>query len=372
MSLSYNKGMDDRKRAIADLESKKKETLRSLEAMYEDFGAALFNRAGGQEARLGESAEEYLRLQKEIADSQGLIQLTEADTRRFKELEQEILGKEREHTALLEEIQNACTDVGRDAAGDEAFVTPLGELQLQIDQVIPKLEDARNKLDELEGRGGAGVFGWIGKSAQGAVYRTLAVKHQGSLKKLYTSAGERLAGPENESFIAGSAIEDAVRAVRDMKKQALAQGQELERLREERRRLGTVFGAEGGPVRRVQNLEKHIAHIRLELKLVYRRAGGEALSESRDSRFAGVLGPEDQRVVEMAGQNKAAIAGYDREIEKLKTAIAIDGEKAGIEKMKRSIEEQRQKIGAAEGRIGDLETQIREAEARIEELSKLV
>ncbi|MDR0400767.1 MAG: hypothetical protein LBH51_07460 [Treponema sp.] len=364
--------MDDRKRTIADLESRKKESLRSLEAMYEDFGATLFNRHSGQEALLGESAEEYLRLQKEIADSEGLIQLTEADTRRLKDLEQEILTKERAHTALSEEIFKACADVGRDAAGDNAFSTLLGGLYLQISQTIPKLEDARSKLDEIEGRGKGGVFGWIGKSAQGAVYRTMTVKHQGSLAKLYTAAGERLVSPENEALVAGHAIEDAVRAVRDMKEQALAQGQELDQLREERRRLGGVLGAEGGPVRRVQNLEKHMAYVRSELKLVYRRLGEQATDESQGSRFAGVLMPEDQRILELAGQYKETIAGYEREIEKLRTAIAIDGEKAEIEKMKRTIEDQRRKIGAAEERIGGLEAQIRSAEARIEELSKLL
>jgi hypothetical protein len=367
--------MDDRKRAIADLELKKKESLRSVEAMYEDFGTTLFNRAGGQEALLaplGEHAEEYLRLQKEIVDSEGLIQLTEADTRRFKDLEREILVKEGELTAFSGEVLNACADLGRDAVGDEAFSSLLGGLWQQIDQLTPKLEDAKGRLEELEDRAGAGLFGWIGKSAQGAVYRTLMVKHQGSLKKLYTAAGERLSDPENESLAAGHDLEGAVRALRDMRESARAQGQELDRLREERRRLGTVFGAEGGPVRRIQNLEKHIAYIHSELKLVYRRLGEQAVAESQGPRFAALLAPEDQRVLEMVGESKTTIAGYDREIEKLKTAIAVDEEKAEIEKMKRAIEDQRQKISAAEGRIGELQTRIADAESRVEELSKLL
>jgi chromosome segregation ATPase len=372
MSLAYTREMDDRKRAIADLEFKKKESLRSLEATYEDFGTTLFNRVSGQEALLGENAEEYLRLQKEIADSEGLIQLTEADTRRLKELEQEILAKEGEHTAFSGELLNVCADLGRDAVGDDAFSTPLGGLHQQISQLIPKLEDAKSKLDELEDRAGSGIFGWIGKSAQGAVYRTLMVKHQGSLRKLYIAAGERLAGPENESLITGHDLEGAVRTFRDMRESSLAQGRELERLREERRRLGTVFGAEGGPVRRIQNLEKHIAYIRSELKLVYCRLGEQAADESQGPRFAAVLAPEDQRVLEIAREGKETIAGYDREIEKLKTAIAIDEEKAEIEKMKRAIEEQRQKIATAEGRIEELRARIDDAESRIGELSKLL
>jgi chromosome segregation ATPase len=364
--------MDDRKRVIADLELKKKESRRSLEATYEDFGTALFDRFSGRETVLGENAEEYQRLQREITDSEGLIRLTEAETQRLKKLEEEILAKEREHAAFSKELLNAYIDLGRDAVEDDAYAAALGSFRQQIGLLLPKLEDAKAKLDELEERAGPGIFNWIGKSAQGAVYRTLMVKYEGSLKKLYAGAGEKLAGPEYESLVAGYGLEESARAARGMKETAFAQVQELDRLREERRRLGTAFGAEGGPVRRIQNLEKHIAYIRSELKLVYRRLGEDAADESQGARFAAALVPEDRQVLDIARRSKEIIAEYDRKIEKLKTAIAIDEERAEIEKIQRAIADQQQKISAAEGRIGELKTQIGEAEARIEELSRLL
>jgi chromosome segregation ATPase len=198
------------------------------------------------------------------------------------------------------------------------------------------------------------------------------VKYEGSLKKLYTAAGEKLAGIEYESLVAGHELEESARAARGMKETAFTQVQELDRLREERRRLGTAFGAEGGPVRRIQNLEKHIAYIRSEIKLVYRRLGEEAADEFQGARFAAALAPEDQRILEITRRGKETIAEYDRKIEKLKTAIAIDEERAEIEKIRRAIADQEQKISMAESRIGEMKTQIGEAEARIEELSKLL
>jgi predicted RNase H-like nuclease (RuvC/YqgF family) len=364
--------MDARKRTIGELDLKKKESLRSLGAIYEDFGEILFGRLSGQEEILGSDAEEYLKLRKEIIDSEGLIKVTEADTQRLKELEGEILAREREHAALIAAIQEACADLGRDAVEDEAFSGLLGGCRQQIAQIVPKLEDARARLEEIEDRGGRGFFGWIGKNTQQAVYKTLVVKHQGALKKLYAMAGEKFAAAGNEVQVMGHDLEGAAHTVRDMKENALVQTRELEKLREERRRLGSMFGAEGGPVRRIQNLEKHIAHIRSEIKAVYRRVGELVAAEGRGERFNRVLMPEDDRILDMANRSKELIAEYSREIEKLKTAISIDDEKAEIEKMERAIVEQKQRIAVAEGRIDELNRQIEEAGSHIEELSALL
>jgi chromosome segregation ATPase len=372
MSLAYNGKMDERKRTIGELELKKKESLRSLEAMCEDFGETLFGRIPGQENLLGPSADEYLKLQKEIIDSEGLIRLTEADTQRLRELEEEIHAKEQQSSALGGDIVEACAELGRDAVGDDAFSSLLGVYQQQIRVLVPKLEDAKNKLDELEERAGSGIFSWIGRNAQGAVYRTLVAKHQGTLKKLYAAAGEKLAHPVNSSLVSGHVLEDEVRAVRDLKEGRDALNREIDGLKNERRLLGNTFGADGGPVRRIQNLEKHIAQIRSELKLVYRRVGELAADETQEERFSAVLRPEDQRVLEMVGRSKASIAEYGREIEKLKTSIAIDEEKAEIEKMKRAITEQEQRIAVAGERIGELNRQISGAQAHIEDLTKLL
>ncbi|MDR0669387.1 MAG: hypothetical protein LBF95_04825 [Treponema sp.] len=362
--------MDERKRTISELEFKRKEARRSLELLYEDFGEALFGRYPGQEDLLGETAEDYLRLQKELADSQSLIRLAEADIRRLNELGEEIRAKERENALISAEIPNIRADVGRDALGEERFSVLLEAYRQQIERLIPKLEEAKGKVEELDDQAGSGFFGWLGKNTQGAVYRTLAARYQGNLKKLYAAAGEKLAAPEHESLAAGHEMEDAIRILRDTQADAAARNRELAGLREEQRRLKAGAGPDGGPFKRIQALERHIALIRSNIRAVYGRLGAEAVSGAE--RFDRLLQPEDQRIVETGRRSGEAIAGYERSIEKLKTSIAIDEKKAEIEKMKRAVEEQERRIAGAEERITNLKAQIEETEARIEELSKLL
>ncbi|MDR0731743.1 MAG: hypothetical protein LBF63_08750 [Treponema sp.] len=364
--------MDERKRTINDLEQKKLETRRSLDLLYEDFGETLFGRFPGQEDLLGETAEDYRRFQKEIADSQSLIQLAEADARRLNELEDDIRTKERENALLSAEFPNACADVGRDALGEERFSTLLETYRQQVEGLIPRLEEVKGKLEGLDDRAGSGFFGWVGKNTQGVLYRTLAARHQGNLKKLYTAAGEKLAAPEYESLVSGYEMEDAVSVLRNMKAEITTRNRDLTALREEQRRLKGGLGTEGGPARRIQNLEKHIAFIRSELKAVYRRLGAELVNGGQEGQFDRLLQPEDQRVIETGRRSGETIAGYEQSIGKLKTSIEIDEKKAENERMKRVIAEQEQRIAAAEERIRNKKAQIEENEARIEELSKLL
>ncbi|GHT60528.1 hypothetical protein FACS1894109_18290 [Spirochaetia bacterium] len=69
--------MDERKKTIVDLESKKQEAQRSITLILEDFGESLFSRIPGREELSG-SGEEYL--------AQGFIRLIEADNLRLKGL----------------------------------------------------------------------------------------------------------------------------------------------------------------------------------------------------------------------------------------------------------------------------------------------
>jgi chromosome segregation ATPase len=362
--------MDERKRTINELEFKKRELERSQGLLHEDFGGTLFNRFAGRETLLGDIAQEYLALQKNIADSQELIRLTEADVTRLNDLGAEIHAKERDDAVLRAEIPAAAADVGRDAVGEERFSAILGIFQDRVAEIAPKLDEISGKLDELDGNAAPGFFKWVDKNTRGAMYRTMAARHRGNLEKIYAAAGEKLAAPENEPLVSGHELEEAVRVLRDLKEGAAARTRELEELRAEHRRLGSAFGAEGGPYRRIQNLEKRIAGSRQELRALQRRLG-EQISAGAEE-FERILEPEDRRVIEMSGRNRETIAEYDRSIEKLKTSLMIDEKKAEIEKMKRVQADQERRIADAEERIRAIKAQIDETEAHIEELSKLL
>jgi chromosome segregation ATPase len=361
--------MDERKKTIADLEAKKQEAQRSITLIREDFGEALFSRIQGRE-ELADNGEEYLRLRKEIADSEGFIRVIEADNLRLKELEEEIQAKEQQNAALIRDLSEARALLGRQVLNDPEFEALLEPYQRQIDALVSKIEGLEEKLAALDEKTGSNVFAWVGRNAQGVVYRGLLSKNQGSLERLYETVGEKVTQADSESLASDSEIADAVREAAAIKEKASGLGEELARLKGERRRIGNAFGAEGGPLKRIQVLEKHIAHIRGELRQVC-CCFGEAVSDSgAEGRFAPILVPEDSPVLEKIALLRSTVADYEIQIEKLKTAIAIDEEKAAIEKLKKGIEDYRGRIKSAENAVAELEGRIAESESHIKELER--
>ena len=147
---------------------------------------------------------------------------------------------------------------------------------------------------------------------------------------------------------------------------------ELSGLKGERRNMGDFFGTEGSPSRHIQGLEKHIAHVKGEFPAVYLRFGSLAAEPAGKEALASVMKEEDSVAVAKADAIKDQIAKRELEIEKIRTAISIDNEKAEIEKMKKAIANQQQKIASANDAISDLEKQIAETGRRIEELKAFI
>jgi hypothetical protein len=373
--LIYN--MDERKKTIADLESKKQEVQRSIALILEDFGEALFSRIPGREELSG-NGEEYLSLQKEIADSEGFIALIEADNLRLKELEDEIRSKEQENTACDRDRDEACIRLGRLALNEREFDILTDSHKRQIDALISKIDEQEEKLAALEEKAGTNVLVSIGRNAQGMVLRTLLAKNQQGLEKCYRTLGEKLIRADEEFPASAPEMADAIREAVDLKEKSAAAAAELAALKGERRKIGDAFGAGGGPVKRIQGLERHITHVRGELRQVYRQFGeaasyqAEAPGTELGKRFASILTDDDRPVLEKIASLRATAADYAWQIEKLKAAIAIDDEKALIEKMKKNIEDHRDKIKKAESAIAELEGRIAGSEKHIKELESLL
>jgi predicted nucleic acid-binding Zn-ribbon protein len=379
MSLSYIYIMDERKKAIAGLEAKKQEALASLNLIFENFGESLFARIYGQ----GESpvehavlappgAQEYLKLKKDIADSEQLIRVTESDTLRLKELEAYIHGKEEECAALSREAAETRVELGRRMHGDPAFAGITGSCQDRLDNLADKIRVNELKLDQMDGQDGSNVFFWVGKNAQTLSLRFFLGRDQANLEKAYESLGARLLRGENAGLVSGHEIAGLAEEAEELEKKAETLKTELVRLRSERGKLSSTFAVEGGALKRIQSLERHIAYVKGELKTVYRRFGEEAADPAGVAGFAHLFNDDDKPALEKSELARKTIGEYDREIEKLKAAIAIDDEKAGIEKMRRSIQDHQDRIKAGEEAIADLEARIAGAEKHITELERLL
>jgi chromosome segregation ATPase len=363
--------MDHRKKSIGGLERKKQESRGSLDLILEDFGGQLLERIGGEDFPSGE-LEEYRRLLKEVGDSEALIKTIEADTRRLRDLEEEINRREEQQAARSRELSGLyITLAGRvleeNQSGDMAAA-----YRQRADLFADKIESLESRLADLEAGEGTGLFAWLEKNIRGSAARSSLTRARNNLDKLYEEAGEQFSqpnhgGPPFEGEAAG-----LVEAIKKTRALSQTRAGELAELREERRKLGGVFGAEGGPAKQIQGLERHIGHIRQELKAVYRRFGEQASAGENKKRFASLFHEDDKQVLDKIRLIRKTIRDYEGEIKKLKTSLEIDAEKGEIEKLKKAVEEQRGRIAAAEENIAELNGCIHQAEKHIEELEKLL
>jgi predicted nucleic acid-binding Zn-ribbon protein len=382
--------MDERKKTIRDLEDKKQANLEGVNRLLEALGETLLTRKGGLGSVPGEKGpqggggdpdvpadspqgtrENYRRLLREIADGGDIIKSTEADTRRLKELDDEIAGKEKRNSDNRKGIALLYAQLGQCVLSDPAFSGFSTAYKDQTDDVFARIDAQELKLDELEQQTG-GILSWLGKNAQGLVVKTALVRNRAALHKIYRSAGERFVLSGEDPGAGDEDARDLYEKIADLRRNSEDLAGEIIRLKEERRKIGDLFSAGGGPVKRVLNLEKQIAKAKEELRTVYRLFGEYALNPVWKDYYAPFLMAEDSAQGEKIDFLKKSVRDTETRIEKLRAAIAIDDEKAEIEKLKCSIEDQRRKIRAAQDVITDLETRISGAEHHIEELTKLL
>jgi chromosome segregation ATPase len=363
--------MDQRKKRIGELERKKQESRRSLDLILEDFGGQLLGRTGGADLPSGE-VEEYRRLLKEVSDSESLIRTIEADTLRLRDLEADISRREELCTARSRELSDLYRRLGQCMLEDPQSGDMAASYHRRADVLTVKIESLESGLAELDAKDGATVFAWIGKNLRGTAARASLTKARHNLLRLYGEAGEQFARPGGSGLSFQGESAKLVKEIEKNRSLSQTQAGELVELREERRKLGGVFGSEGGPAGRIQGLERHIGHIREELKDVYRRFGEQASAAENKKQFAPLFYEDDKKVLDKIRFIRKALGDYDGEIEKLKASLEADAERAEIEKLNKAIAEQRARIAGAEEIITELEGRIQKAEKHIEELEKLL
>jgi chromosome segregation ATPase len=383
--------MDERRKTIRELEEKRREDLHAIDLILEDLGKTLLSRletrTGVPEAQEGKGdlssgdLAEYHRILKEIADSEEYIQAIEADTCRLKDLEEDILRKEQRNSEETKELSQLYARLGELLLEDPSFSDFTGPFRRQIEALVPKIKSLEDRLEDLEGGNQNNVFTWIGKSAQGMVIRSFLGKNQGNLQRIYTAVGEKFSSAAFGTPVLNPGVLSVSGEIEAARKRILELNSALNALRDERRKIGDSFGAEGGPVKRTQSLERHIARSREQLRSLYLRYGGRAAaggggvgggaSGDTEGEFASLLTGEDTLLLDKIGRLRDTVGEYDKSIEKLKASLAIDAERAEIGKMEKSIEAHRQRIAAGNEAISELERHIEESNRRIQELMEV-
>jgi chromosome segregation ATPase len=361
--------MDDRVKAIGELESGRQEVLDSLNLLLEDLGETLMGRAGEDGGGPGKADRaEYRRLLGEVDDAAGQAAKIEADTARLKELEESIRRTEEDMAAVKKELSVSYRKLGEAVLEGEVYADLGAPFRSQQEVLVPKIRSLEDRLAELGGRTGVNVFTWIGKGAQTMVIRGFLARTRESLDRLYEQAGERFSRPEDAALFAGGAPEALAAGAAALKDRAGGLAEKAAALKAERRKTADALGADGGAARRKDALERRIAALKGELRVLYRRIG-EAAEKGAGKKDRGfLLSPDDTLILDRIGAKRKTLGDYEKKIQKLRVSMAIDEEKAEIEKLKQSIEEQRARIAAAEQTIAELSGHIAEAEANIKKL----
>jgi chromosome segregation ATPase len=141
--------------------------------------------------------------------------------------------------------------------------------------------------------------------------------------------------------------------------------------------INSSFSAEGGPVKHINTIKNHIANVQNELKALYRRIGAECASidikelpAERKRTLDSLLLPQDGDILENSSVIDRRIHDCEEEIKKLETSLAIDDEKAKIDKFRKMIQDKREKIAKAELDIREYEEGISDSEAFIQKLQE--
>jgi len=379
--------MDDRKKRISELEHRKREQIVQLDALLIRFGEGVFGRmADSHDSRIPELTV-YQGYQADISSSQDSIQAAEEQIRRSKELDQNIDLKEREDSSNAKSLAIAYSRLGKLLLeeGSEQYAGFCAPYREQNEALLTKVLSLEERLDELEKKEGGNVFTWIGKSAQSLVLRSFMTKAQENLEQLRKNAGEsysknRKLSDGNDLSGENAGIAALCAEIEEKRSYSNALCSDIAALKEERRQINSSFSAEGGPVKHINTIKNHIANVQNDLKALYRRMGAECASidpaseapAERRQALDSVLLPQDSEVLESASRIDKAIRGCEEEIKKLEASLAIDDEKAKIEKFQKMIQEKREKIAKAELDISEFEERIKDSEAYIKKLEVLL
>jgi chromosome segregation ATPase len=372
MAYTLRDSMDERKKAIKDLEDRKKADIASIDALLVQLGEVLL-------PRLRDGAPEYRLFARDIDDSEEGIREAQAGAARLKQLDEDIRGKEQEAAERGREISLLYTRAGELVLEDPAFEGFAGPYRAQAETLLPKIQSLEGRLEVLGGKEDPNVFAWIGKNAQGMVLRSFLGRNKSNLQRIFTAAGEKYARGVPEEAAAGVPAPDiggdlggVLDRIGESRKAQAAQQAALALLKEERRGIAASFAPDGGAARKIQALERHIAGAREQLRALFLRYGRLAFESPELPEYSGILESSGRQLLDRAASLTAAVAENERHIGRLKASLAVDAEKAAVGRMERSIAGHRRRIAESEKAILELNSQIAEAGGRIEELSKLL
>jgi chromosome segregation ATPase len=363
--------MEETKKNIRELEQKKQKELRSVKLMLEDLGGALLSRVGAGEGETGELCGEYLRIRREIADSEGVITTIKEDTLRLKQTGEAMALNEKALFKVKQGLGQFYTGLGERILEGETYGELTEPYRRQLDILEDKIKSLENRMDALAVRTPANLFVQLGRNTQSMLLRSSLEKNRSETRRIYETAGEKFASREDGLPVPGRELDPILGEIGGLRKQAEDLRAEGVRLGEERRKIADSLNIQGGPVKRIGALEKGITQLKNKLQAVYGKYGEFAREKARDGEWDAVFNQDDRLLLQKIEEARNYIEDTEIQIEKNKASLAIAEEREAIARMEKAISDHRGRIAAAEKAIEDLEARIQRAEQHIEELKQI-
>jgi len=364
--------MDDRKKRIDDLLKISQENRSSLDVLLQNFGENLYSRSLDQAEF--EDIEQYKAHLEDINQSKAEISKIEEKNHRYKELEEAIENKEQEEKDRAKEMAGIYRRLGKALLENNIYNDYTSLFKEQADALDAKLESLETRINELDNKDGSNVFSWIGKSAQGLVLKSFLSKAQESQDHLYYNIGERFSSRQSASQ------DDEVTAIlsetENQRELSRSLMDEISALKDEKRIISASFGIDGNPMKQIQAVKNHISLVKDALGVLYKNFGAqvagidEDITPERKYFIDSIVTPEDGEVIGRAVKLNQSVIDNESAIAKLRASLAVDEEKAKIERYKKSIEDKKNRIVEFKGAIADLEENVRDCENCIIELEK--
>ena len=379
--------MEDRKKTLKDLENSRAETLKLLDIILEKLGEFLISGAEEpadfppfepQEDNPSLLTEEKNKLLKEISDSEDEISAIETSLRNLGKLNSNINVKEQEKNSKNGEVYSFYSELGHAIMGTPGFGHFTGPFEPKLNDITLKINIQKKKLEEYDNAGN--LLARIGGNVKGMMARTILSRCEAALERLFISAGEEyLVSLENPSSGRISAEEINLanegelgvltQKGKELRGQLASIKDEIEILKRERRGIIQSLDKVINPARRISELEIYITRTREEIRKVHHRFGSLVLAGKWQKFFASRLKKEKDLYEKMTSLDYS-VKLTEKEIDSVKTAMAVDNENAEIEKIYGLINGKRQLIADAEASIADMENSILEAQKRIDGLTK--
>jgi chromosome segregation ATPase len=363
--------MDERKKNIKELEDRKRETEKAVTVILEQLGENVLVRMLERGLpHLPETAD-YCRLQQDITESEAYISAIERNILRMKALQDAVAAKEQERTRQVRQLRERYIQLGGTLLEHPECNARYGLYKRQIALLVPKIRSLENRLERLGDADETNVFSWIGKNAQSMVIRSLLESSQESLRQMYESLGEQYMRSKGAG--ASADITGPIETIRELQTNSAALAEELKDLKYSLRKIGDIFGPDGNPYKRIEDMEKHIALIKGELRRLYLRVGQQAAAPAETEGFAGaVRSEEDAPLLTEIEAIQRAQANIETRIENIEASIRIDEEKLAIEKLRRTVKQHQRRIAASKQAISELETRIAQSQERIADLTQRI